>query len=219
MHEVHKRRYHRKSLLAVTVFTSVIIVTTLISYDLYRIKHIHTKQSPGVTIVSHIAGPQLFRSNYFQFTDSSKWVLAPSGNTATKTTYFLYEQGLPAHAVTVYLNQTPIQDDLATTHVLPVQIKDNNTFTTSNISVSCGSQYAPTDLKRIRLISISGTTMLCVPDSPQYSAEVGQVGGNYSLALKRTSNLVANYIIIYRNLTIDPNPAPFVRIMQTFQAL
>lgn len=219
-HAVHRRRYRRRSLLLAVVLVVFGAVTAFVIYDFYHLKHQNGKKPVCVTYQQQIAGAQTFTSSYFQFSDTSKWVYAPNDSTATKLTYLLFVSGLPAHSLTVYVNQTPLQNDLAVTRVLPVQIQNNNSFTIAgSISDTCGSLYQPTDLKRIRPITLSGTSMLCVPDSPQFSVVVGQVGSDYNLPLTRSDGEVAHYIIIYRNLTVDPDPAPFVRIMKTFKAL
>ena len=216
---VHRRRYRRRSLLAAVVFLAFAIVVAAVIYDVYRLNRVHS-QPIGVTYRQNIAGPQTFRSAYFQFNDSAKWVYAPNDSTPTKLTYLLYGSGLPVHSLTVYVNQTPLQSDLAVTRVLPVQVKNGNAFTLAgDISAPCSSLYSATDLKRIKTVSLSGTSFLCVPDSPQFSAVVGQVGADYNLSLKRADGQAANYIVIYHNLSIDPDPSAFVRIMKTFQAL
>jgi hypothetical protein len=215
----HRRRYRRRSSLLAIVFIIFAIAVVVVIYDIYRLNRA-TSKPIGVTYQQTIAGPQTFRSSYFQFSDTAKWVYAPNDSTSTKLTYLLYAAGLPVHSLTVYVNQTPLQSDLAVTRVLPVQVKNGNAFTLAgDISAPCSSLYSATDLKRIKTVSLSGTSFLCVPDSPQFSAVVGQVGADYNLNLKRGDGETANYIVIYHNLSIDPDPAPFVRIMKTFQAL
>lgn len=219
IHAAHRRRYYRRSLLLLIVILIFSAATAAVMYDLRRATHDDSKKQIGATYEQHIAGQQVFRSSFFQFSDSSKWSYAPGDSTASKLTYLLYVSGLPAHSLTVYINQTPLQYELAVTRVLPVHLKEGNAFTPGSISDHCNTQYKATDLKRIQLTSLSGTRMLCVPDSPQFSVIVGQVGSDYNLSLKRSNGEVAHYIIIYRNLTVNPDPAPFIRIMQTFQSL
>ena len=220
IHAVHRRRYRRRSLLLAIVLLVFGAIVAFVIYDFYHLKHQNGKKPVGVTYEQQIAGAQTFTSSYFQFSDTSKWTYAPNDSTAAKLTYLLYVNGLPAHSLTVYVNQTPLQDDLAVTRVLPVQLKNNNSFTiTGDIAGPCGGLYQPTDLKRIKTVALGGSNILCVPDSPQFSAVVGQVGGDYNLRLRRSDGETAQYIIIYRNLTVDPDPAPFVRIMKTFKAL
>jgi hypothetical protein len=217
--ELHRRRYRRRSWLAAIVFLIFAIVAAIVIYNVYQLDGA-TSKNIGATSHQVIAGPQTFHSSYFQFSDTAKWVYAPNDSTSTKLTYLLYAAGLPVHSLTVYVNQTPLQSDLAVTRVLPVQIKNGNALALAgDISAPCSSLYGASDLKRIKTVSLSSTSFLCVPDSPQFSAVVGQVGADYNLKLKRADGETADYIVIYHNLSVDPDPAPFVRIMKTFQAL
>lgn len=216
---IHRRRYKRRLFVAILAILLVIAAAIGIAYDIKHTSAEDNHKSVGATFTQTIAGPQTFRSAYFQFTDSSTWVYAANESTSNKLTYILYEAKLPAHSLTVYVNQTPLQSDLATTRVLPVKTVNGNSFSIGEISDPCSTLYKPTDPKSIHNVFLSGTNMLCVPDSPQYSVILGQIGGNYDLLLRRSDGELAQYIIIYNNLTVDPSPAPFLRIMQTFKAL
>jgi hypothetical protein len=218
-HLAHRRRYRRYSLLMTFIFLLLGIVVGVVIFNIYHLKDQPFKRSVGATFTQVIAGAQTFRSTYFEFSDTSKWVFAPNDSTANLFTYLLYADGVPAYSLSVYVNQTPVQYNLATTYVLPVQIKNNNSFIEGNISAPCNSVYQPSYLEHIRLVSLSGTDMLCVPDSPQYSVQVGQIGGNYNLMLKRSNGQVLDYIIVYHDLSVNPDPSPLLRIMNTFQAI
>jgi hypothetical protein len=220
LHVVRRRWYHRISLTVVFSLAFIFMIASLVVHDIYRLRHQVVSSPAGPTYKTVIAGPVTTRSDYFKFTDSSNWLYDPTDSSTNKLTYLLFEKGLPAHSLTVFINKTPTQDDLATTRVLPVSIVYGDSLKEEgDISTTCGSQYAPTDPKRIKLFPLSGTKLMCVPDSPQYTVVVGQVGGDYSLLLRRSNGEMANYTIIYHNLTVDPNPQPFVRIMKTFQSL
>jgi hypothetical protein len=214
-----QRRYRRRLMLAAGSIGLVIFIILVFGFDLGHQANASGK-TIGQTVHSTIAGPQTIKSAYFQFASSDKWVYAPNDSTANKLSYLLYENGVPAHMVTVYVNQVPLMNDLAVTRALPVQIANGNSLNpTGDISDPCGNLYKPTDLKRIKLMSVSGTNMWCVPDSPQFLTIVGQVGGDYNLMLKRSNGSTARYIIIYHNLSATPDPTPFTRIMKTFQAI
>jgi hypothetical protein len=212
-------RYHRRLLAGILVVLIIAGAVAAVFYDLAHGGKTTGLPASGPTYHEKIAGAQVFKSTYFQFSDTDKWVLAADQSTANKFTYIDYVAKLPAHAVSVYVNQTPSSIDLATTRVLPVNLINGNAFQAQTISDPCGQQYKPTDPKRVKAIPLAGTTMLCVPDSPQYTAEVGQVGGDYNLTLKRANGTTARYIIVYHNLTATPDPGPFLRIMKTFQAI
>ncbi|MFI5271224.1 MAG: hypothetical protein ACHQT9_04225 [Candidatus Saccharimonadales bacterium] len=214
-----QKRYRRVSYVFALVLLIFIIIVGVIIYDILHLKGSSSKKSVGAEIHQTIAGPQTFKSAYFQFSDNAKWVFAPNDSKPNKFVYLSYVGGVPVHSLSVYINTTPIQSDLATTNVLPVQIKNDNSFVESSLSANCNTVYVPSDLKHIKTKSISGTSMLCVPDSPQLSVMVGQIGGDYNLILKRENGQTARYIIVYHNLSIDPDPATFIRIMSTFQSL
>lgn len=218
IHVVHHRRYRRLKRLAILA----LLITAAGAFWLWRDLNRLEADSPkaiGTTTQVTIAGPETYRSAYFEFKDTAKWYYSPKESTATKLVYKMNVGGLPGHALTVYVNQTPLQNDLAVTHALPAQVKDGNVIVPGDLSDHCGKLYQPNELKRIRPVSINGTSVLCVPDSPQYVAVVGQAGGDYNLKLRRTTGETANYIIIYRNLMIEPDPGVFTRIMKTFRAL
>jgi hypothetical protein len=209
----------------ILLFTIALAIIIFI-YILFHLKTKDTKKVVGASYVSRIAGPELFKSTYFEFSDTEKWVFDAHDSTANSFTYIIYQNGSQpgpsgdaADTVTVFVNQTPIQDELAVTHVLPVQIKDDNAFIVGSYSEACGSTYGPKDLQRIKTISLSGTSMLCVPDSPEFTAEVGQIGGNYNLTLKRNNGQDANYIIIFKDQTYNTNPTPFLKFLNNFQAI
>jgi hypothetical protein len=219
VHEAKRRRYKRQSFVLVIIFVLVVVGLAIVAYKLFYFPQVSDKSKVGANYEQQIAGPRTFKSSYFQFSDNEDWVYAPNDSTPTKLTYLLYEDGVPAHSVTVYVNQTPLQTDLAVTRALPVQILNGSSFNVGSISAPCSSTYTASDKKVIKPVSISGTTILCVPDSPQYSVIVGQIGSDYDLSLKRSDGEIANYIIIYTNLSVNPDPSPFLTIMKSFKAL
>jgi hypothetical protein len=201
----------------------VIIVTTVavVSYLLLNINHINNptvKSARGVTLTQRIGGSKTFTSKYFEFSDTNDWLYAPNDSTPSMITYLQYHDGVVARSITVYVNQTPLQLNLATTRVLPVNILNDNSFSTTDISQTCGSLYGSAP-KVDKPVSMNGTNFVCVPDSPEYLVIAGQINGSYNLRLKRANGQLANYIIIYHDLSTDPNPQPFLDVMQTFKAL
>ena len=214
-----QKRYRRTSLIFTLILIIFIFLVAIIIYDILHLKANKSQKSIGENIHKVIAGPETFKSTYFQFSDNAKWVFAPNDSTQTRFVFLSFIGGVPAHSLYVYVNATPLQNELATTNVLPVSIKNSNSFVEGTLSNNCNSLYKPSDLKRIKVVSISGTSMLCVPDSPQLSIVVGQLGADYNVMLKRKNGQLYRYIIIYHNLSINPDPAPFIRIMNSFQSL
>jgi hypothetical protein len=216
----NRRQYRIINSIILAVFIIIIAVVLLLILNLNKISNPNVKSARGATIVKNIGGAKTFKSAYFEFSDTNNWVYAPNDSTPNKLTYLLYSGGVLAHSITVYVNQAPIENNLATTRVLPVSITNSDSFGLGVISSPCSTLYSSTDLKDIKPVSISGTSFLCVPDSPEYLVIVGQVGGNYNLSLRRSNGQIASYIIIYHNLAAtDPNPQPFLDAMQTFKAL
>lgn len=216
---VQRGRYRRRVVASVLLLLLMAAGAAAIFFDLRDADKNTGTPAIGPTFKKAIAPAEVFKNSYFQFSDSAKWQFMASDSTASKYTYINYVAKLPAHAVTVYINKTPPVNELATTRVLPVSLVNGNGFSVGTISDPCGGQFKPGDLKRVRPVSLAGATMLCVPDSPQYTAQVALTGGDYNLTLKRANGQTARYVIIYRNLTANPEPSPFLRIMRTFQAL
>lgn len=214
--ESRERRAAVMSMLFLLIFFTVL---GIVIYDILHLKSANFKKSSGPNIHQVIAGPETFRSTYFQFSDNIKWKFEPNDSNANRFVWFTYFGGVPVDSLTVYINEEPTQGDLASTNVLPVQIKNQNSFIVGKLSDKCSTVYVPSDLMHIKLKSLDGTNMLCVPDSPQLSIQVGQIGGNYDLVLRRSNGSSAHYIIIYHNLSINPDPTVFERIMGTFQSL
>lgn len=219
LYAAYLRRYRRQALLALSALLIFSLGTVALAYSFYQSTFSTGRSSIGPAYTQQIAGPQLFRSSYFQFSDTSNWVYAANDSGVNKVTYLLYEGGLPVHSLTVYVNQPPTQDGLAVNHVLPVQIEHDTSFSVGNLSPACDAQDADAASEPIHSMTLSGVKMICRPDSPQFSAVVGQIGGDYNLSLKRSSGQIANYVIVYHNLSVNPDPSAFVRIMQSFQAL
>jgi hypothetical protein len=214
-----QKRYRRRLMLAGGVLLILAVVVAAVIYDLIGAKNIIRPVSTGPTYESKVADPNVYKNDYFQFSDTAKWEFVAKESTANKFVYISYVAKLPTHMLTVFVNQTPLQNDLAVTRALPAKIVSGNALEVTEISDTCGKLYKPADLKRIRPQAISSTTILCVPDSPQFTVAVGQVGSDYNLILKRANGQTANYIILYRNLSANPEPTTLPRVLRNFQAV
>lgn len=220
MHALHHRRYKRRVRLIVGLLFVLLIAGSVGVYYIYKSRTKDTGKIIGASSVQHIAGPELYKTSYFEFSASERWVLSSTDSTANKFTYLLYLGGVVSQTLTIYVNQTPIPDYLGVTMVLPVNIKDADALTVAGpISQPCGNLYGPTELKQVKTISIEGTSIVCVPESEEFTVVVGQLGGNYQLRLKRANGQLANYIIIYDNVSVGPDPSPFLQLLPTFQAI
>jgi hypothetical protein len=217
--ERHKIRRASNALL----FLLVVFILAALGFGFFKLNE---QNKPGAgtskrgkTLTQYIGGPKLFKSTYFEFTDTNDWKFAANDSSTNKFTYLLNVDGVPARSITVYVNQTPLQYNLATTRVLPISILGGDGFNVTNISQPCSTLYTSADKQVIKTVSMAGTSFLCVPDSPSYTVILGQINGTYNLSLVRANGQAANYIIIYRDLSVDPDPGPFLNVMKTFRSI
>lgn len=220
LNQSHKDIYRRRFRVVVLLMASLIVLVLFGSIKIYdALNSKEGSQSPvGKKIISNIAGPKLFKNQFFEFYSSDDWRLLNEGS-PNKIGYAQYSDGVVAASFVVYVNQTPIPDQLKATMALPVSINGNSFSKIGSISEPCGQTYAPNALKVIKEISISSTSMLCQPDSSVYTLIVGQVGGDYNLKMVRSSGQVANYIIIYTSSSFIPSAASFMNLIPTFKSL
>jgi hypothetical protein len=166
-----------------------------------------------------IGGSASYKTNFFQFRDSGKWSLNDKESTANKFVYYKYHGLETLRQLVIYVNQTPPPLELAATRVLPTHIINGQTLDPVNVSPTCTGAYSAGQLHQVKEVTFSGTTILCNPDSPRYVVVVGEVGGNYRLKLLRGDKSSADYVIIYRDLTLDPGPDTLKNIVSSFQAI
>ena len=174
------------------IITIVLILAPFIAVGAYIYFGFHNaKQVKPVT--SAIENTQIstnkstFFSDYFQFQDTDSWVFDKNNSTATKLTYHKFRKNVMEAELVVYINQVPIPLYLATPRVLPVRIVNSNSLVATSVSDPCGNTYAKGELHKVKEVNIGFTTMLCDPDSPQYYVQLGEVGGNYQLGMKRAN--------------------------------
>jgi hypothetical protein len=156
-------------------------------------------------------------NDYFQFQDSGPWVLDKKDSTANLFTYDFYNKSVLEHVLTIYMNQVPIPLYLAVPRVLPVRIINNNSFQVTNVSDPCGQSYARGELHKVKEVTIANTTMLCDPDSPQYSVVLGEVNGDYRLNLKRPNGSPVQFVILYKDVSLDTRPDSLLNVASSFQ--
>jgi hypothetical protein len=158
-----------------------------------------------------------FTNDYFQFDDTGTWVIDKNNTTAKKIVYDEFRKNVLEHTLVVYINQVPIPLYLATTRVLPVRIINNNSFQATNVSNACITAYAKGALHQVKEVSLSGTTMLCDPDSPTYSVVLGEINGDYQLNLRRPNGAPIQFVIIYQDDGLSPQPDNLINIASSFQ--
>ncbi|MBX4201386.1 hypothetical protein KW803_00620 [Candidatus Saccharibacteria bacterium] len=161
-----------------------------------------------------------FTNDYFQFQDTGKWILEKnSGGTATKLVYHKFRKNVLEHEFVAYINQVPIPLNLATSRVLPVRIVNTNSLQVTNVSSPCGTEYAKGELHKVKELSINNATMLCDPDSPQYSVVFSEISGDYRLKMKRSSAAPIQFVIIYKDTGAAPQTDSIINIASSFKVL
>jgi hypothetical protein len=191
-------------------------------YDFYNKKQTPQTPTTKTTIKKITFEDKSFSTPYFSFKDSEDWKFVNSQSTANKFVFqkYLPKSELVQHQLIVYLNSLPPPLDLASSRVLPVGLNpQNNGFTPTKVSEHCGTSYKPGELHKVLPRQIDGSTLLCDPDQGQFRVVITKEGGDYNLKLKRANGTVANYIIIYQNQKIDPDPETVMRIASSFQSM
>lgn len=220
MHEIREKHYKRRIFSGVLALIVIAIGIFIIYHYLASLKLQNTTSKVGNPITQSITGPKLFKNEYYQFYSSDPWSYAANDSTAQQKTYLLTEDKVVAASISVYVNVTPDYNNLPVSHAVPVAIKNQNSFTNiGQVSEDCGATYGPHQPIREQNVTLSGTTIFCEPDTTAYSVGVGEIGGDYNLKLKRSNGTIANYIIIYKSLSMDPNIGPLMSLLPTFQAL
>lgn len=157
-------------------------------------------------------------SPYFKFQDTGKWVLDTGDSTPTKFIYGKSHKLDPTATLVVWVNQVPIPLYLATPRVLPVRIVNGNSLDATQVSDPCGKTYG-TQPHHVKIVNIDEAMMLCDPDNTQYIVQLAQITGDYRLNLHRTDGTPIQFVITYRDVTLDPKALSLLKITTTFQAL
>lgn len=214
----HYSIYRRRLIIAFCAIILVGLVSAALFFDLL---HNNKKKSEISKVQTQQIGDnlQVFRSSYFQFRDTGKWVLKTDESNANKYIYYKYKGLNVEHQLIVYVNQVPIPLYLAVARALPVRVVNNDSLDVTTISEPCGREYAPGELHKIKTVSINQAQMLCDPDTPQYSVVLSQIDGNYQLNLRRTDGTPVQLVVTYRDLRLSPGPDTLINIAKNFQSL
>lgn len=197
----------------------IIIIGLGIIYDLHN-SDTHKPQPVSKLQTETISsGINTFHTQYFKFQDTGKWAQDVPDSTANKFIFFKYNGLDVQYELSVYVNQTPIPLYLASSRVLPVRLVNNNSFDVTDVSDLCAKSYAPAQLGKEEIVNINGANMLCDPDTPQYTVELALIGGNYQLNLQRKDGTPIQFVITFRDLTMDPGPDTLIQVANTFHAL
>jgi hypothetical protein len=211
-HYSHFRRQMFISLIFLAAFGAV-------AYFIYSGLHRQPAKSATSAVENtEITGNKVATINdYFQFEDTTAWVLDKNNSTANKFTYHKFRKSVLEHELVVYMNQVPIPLYLATPEVLPVRIVNDNSFQATDISAPCGRTYAKDELHKVKEVRINSATMLCDPDNTQFYVELSEINGDYRLPLKRPNGTPVQFVITYKDVGLDSQPDSLINIANSFK--
>ena len=160
-----------------------------------------------------------FKAKYFEFQDKGKWVLDKNASTDKKFAYVKYRGLQLQYQLTIYVNEDPIPLYSAVSRVLPIRLVNDNQLDVTNVYGPCGKLYGSDELHKVKTLTIENAQMLCDPDTPQYSVILAEVNGDWRITMKRGDGSNAKYVIVYRDLTLDPGPDQILQIADSFKSL
>lgn len=177
------------------------------------------KPVSAATTTTVVGSMETFTGPYFQFQDTGKWSFDKHDSTNSKYVYQKYNRNELEHELDVYVNQVPIPLDLAVPRVLPVRIVNRNSLDITNVSGPCGSLYGPGELHQVKEKVVNGATMLCDPDNPNYDVVLSEINGDYQLSMIRPNGTPIQFVIIYKDLGLAPQPDSLLNIASSFRTL
>jgi hypothetical protein len=201
----------------------LVIVTVVIIGGTGYLIYASLRGTPKSSSISKVENTQItdnkttFTDTYFQFQDTGTWVVDKNNSTDTKRVYHKFRKNVLEHELVVYINQVPIPLYLEVPRVLPVRIVNNSGFQVTNVSNPCVSQYAKGELHKVKEVQINNATMLCDPDSSQYSVVISEINGDYQLKLKRPNGTPIQFVITYKDVGLSPIPDSLINIASSFQ--
>ncbi|MDZ7744726.1 MAG: hypothetical protein U5K77_03130 [Candidatus Saccharibacteria bacterium] len=218
-HKPHKRKL--RLLLKTTVVTALVLV--LIAVGWFLVPLFEQQEPEPVTsdlqISSEVSPLTVFRSAYFQFQASDKWVEDAKASSDDFYMYRAYRGRLIEHDLQVYVNPTPAEmARLRASRVVAVNpTKDGLLNAKNGISDHCGESIEDQN-KSPRTITFSGVTFTCLVDGVIFDVLAGEDGGEPLITLQRPDNGEAQYVLYYRDLRANPDGKEFEEIINTFQS-
>ncbi len=158
-----------------------------------------------------------FTNDYFQFEDTGTWVVDKNNTDNQKIVYHKFNKNVQQAELIAYIDYVPAPLYLYTPRALPVRIVNDNTFQATAISNPCVTTYAKNELHKVKEVSISGATMLCDPDSPQYYIALTEIGGDYRLKMKRPTGKQIQFVITYKDTGLGPHPESLLNVTSSFK--
>ncbi len=217
---MHRRRYskfwHRVAAFGLLA-ASILAIGAFIFFDSRSGGQPSSTSKPEKSVIADTL--TTFKSPYFEFQDTGKWVLDQKNSTPTKFTYIKFHGEDVRAQLIIYIDETPIPLNLASSRVLPVRVVGYNSLDATSISGRCLDQYQAGELHKVKIVNIDGANMLCDPDSSAYTIVLAEINGDYKLNLKRTDGTPLQAVVTFRDVTLDPKPDSLLQIAKTFKTI
>ncbi len=198
----------------------IVLIAIIIGVDMLLSRRSDNEvQTSGIRNAIEGSSVKVFRTKYFQFQADEDWVSIDTESTENKYVYRSMQNELIRADLYVYVNALP--SEVFASRVQPVHIVDGTRVTANGpISEHCKGvipvgtpAFPPVQVKQAEV------TFSCQADASLFSVVVGESGGNTSISLNRLDGTVANYFIMYRDLTSLPDGRTLKEIISSFQSL
>lgn len=204
------------------VFLGALFVVGYFVYDIFRQQWAsdtssHLSKATTSTIATNI---KVQTSPYFQFQTTEKWRAIAN---ETRDGHYVYRefkgQVVDQELVIDVNNSLPdVLDNTLISRVLPVEVSTQGALTIAKDDLThCRKFVKPGSERDQQLIVYNNVTFPCNPDSTNYEAVVGLVGGNNLMTLPRPDGTTAKYRITYRNFSAQQTSGDFVSMIRTFE--
>lgn len=216
----HHKRHYKKRIIQITCILVALVglVVAGFVFDGWRQSRKSSTPSKPTVATESTYSPtiQYFRTAYFQFQAGPNWRAIEGETTPNKFVYRSNRSTIVDHEVIIYVNQP--DNDKQITYALPVvKSESGDKLYAGAISDPCKTKVPQNGNRNPQMVTISDVRFLCNPESNNFVATVGVVGDTVPMKLRRPNGVVANYSIVYRNLTATPDDNQLRGIVESFQ--
>ncbi len=218
-HRLKNRFLKRVKTLAIVLTVLIVLVAGAIITDtlLQKKNAVVTSDSTIETKSAFLPTTQVFRTSTFQFQAANSWKSIPSESTDSKFIYRSLEKQLVLRELDIYVN-TPQLLAEKVTYVIPVDIV-NGLITPKEVSKPCKTGMpSPSVQPNARLIIFDTVSQVfCNPSGEDYTVLVGVTNGSSLIKLKRPDGSSVVYQLVFKDVTVSPDPRELTDILQSFQ--
>lgn len=215
----HKRVQARKTkVAAICAVGFVVLLAGFVIFDRIRdaVRDVRPETAATVSAVEG-ATISLFSTEYFQFQADKTWVEVPELNTATRFVYKSKNGPLVQHQLTIYIGKPPANEVIGT-RVYPVEVSGASLKPVGSVSEHCRKASPEIAKNEPQDVIYQQVKFLCDNGNTNFRVLVGLIGGGPTIPMQRPSGGVAEYTIIYDDVTAYPSSNKIDAIISTFQS-